>query len=325
LLCTHRQVQRSPSPRPATVRLSQSALPEEETLRQLNEKLPKAHDKADVTTLDQIESDDFTLAGDFGTVTKREHLDQVRLAGGQPEPVNRLIIPQQIRFYGDVALITETDHASRSGGAKSDYQTTSMWVRSGESWRICAYALFEIGGEVANLAIRILKMLLPKNAHRERGISRKQETTDSWKVITREMEFRFFLRRAETDMKCKKTEFIASTAVWVLGLAISTQGQMIDNTQAPNTAKAGINKSLLDEIGSGRGDGNTAGSSLYIINRDPFRSIRRGRQLFQRKFTRLEGQGANEKDGVGDINTDIAIGVGLSDSCASCHSRPSSL
>lgn len=123
-------------------------------------------------------------------------------------------------------------------------------------------------------------------------------------------------------MKCKKTEFIASTAVWVLGLAISTQGQMIDNTQAPNTAKAGINKSLLDEIGSGRGDGNTAGSSLYIINRDPFRSIRRGRQLFQRKFTRLEGQGANEKDGVGDINTDIAIGAGLSDSCASCHGRP---
>jgi hypothetical protein len=97
---------------------------------------------------------------------------------------------------------------------------------------------------------------------------------------------------------------------------------MIDNTQAPNTAKAGINKSLLDEVGAGRGDVNTAGSSVYIINRDPFRSIRRGRQLFQRKFTRLQGQGANEKDGVGDINTDIAIGAGLSDSCALCHGRP---
>ena len=30
--------------------------------------------------------------------------------------------------------------------------------------------------------------------------------------------------------------------------------QLIDNTQAPNTAKAGINKALLDEIGAGRGD-----------------------------------------------------------------------
>ena len=100
------------------------------------------------------------------------------------------------------------------------------------------------------------------------------------------------------------------------------RAQMIDNTQAPNTAKAGINKSLLDEIGAGRGDRNTVGSSSYLINRDPFRSIRRGRQLFQRKFTRLQGQGANEKDGVGDINNDIAIGAGLSDSCALCHGRP---
>jgi len=111
----------------------------------------------------------------------------------------------------------------------------------------------------------------------------------------------------------------------VLALAISAgalQAQQIDNTQAPNTAKAGINKSLLDEIGAGRGDAMTPGSSVYLINRDPFRSIRRGRQLFQRKFTRLQGQGANEGDGQGDINNDLAIGAGLSDSCALCHGRP---
>jgi len=105
-------------------------------------------------------------------------------------------------------------------------------------------------------------------------------------------------------------------------IAAASQAQMIDNTQAPNTAKAGINKSLLDEIGAGRGDVMTAGSSVYIINRDPFRSIRRGRQLFQRKFTRTQGQGPNEGDGIGDINNNIAIGAGLSDSCASCHGRP---
>ena len=112
----------------------------------------------------------------------------------------------------------------------------------------------------------------------------------------------------------------AAAAVLLFGM--TAQAQMIDNTQAPNTAKAGINKSLLDETGAGRGDVMTQESSIYIINRDPFRSIRRGRQLFQRKFTRLQGQGANEKDGVGDINTDIAIGAGLSDSCALCHGRP---
>ena len=116
--------------------------------------------------------------------------------------------------------------------------------------------------------------------------------------------------------------FVIRYVMSVLLLMGCAYAQMIDNTQAPNTAKAGINKSLLDEIGAGRGDVMTPNSSVYIINRDPYRSVRRGRQLFQRKFTHLQGQGPNEKDGVGDINTDIAIGAGLSDSCALCHGRP---
>ena len=62
----------------------------------------------------------------------------------------------------------------------------------------------------------------------------------------------------------------------VLFICCSARAQLIDNTQAPNTAKAGINKSLADEIGVGRGDIMTPYSSLFIINRDPFRAIRRG-------------------------------------------------
>jgi cytochrome c2 len=108
------------------------------------------------------------------------------------------------------------------------------------------------------------------------------------------------------------------------GVSITTavQAQMIDNNQAPNVAKAGINKSLQDEIGAGRGNLTTPNSSMCMIARDPYRSIRRGRQLFQRKFTQAQGQGPNQNDGVGDINTDNAIGAGLSDSCALCHGRP---
>src|SRR5215471_6893993 len=98
--------------------------------------------------------------------------------------------------------------------------------------------------------------------------------------------------------------------------------QLTDQTLAPNTAQAGITKSLRDETGAGRGDLYTPGSSIFIINRDPFRSIRRGRQLFQRKFTRVQGQGPNEGDCAGDIETNDAIGAGLSDSCAMCHGRP---
>src|SRR5207253_4963368 len=83
----------------------------------------------------------------------------------------------------------------------------------------------------------------------------------------------------------------------------TSSAQLIDQTLAPNTAQAGIAKSLQDEIGAGRGDRYTPGSSIFIINRDPFRSIRRGRQLFQRKFTRVQGQGPNEGDCAGDIET----------------------
>jgi len=66
----------------------------------------------------------------------------------------------------------------------------------------------------------------------------------------------------------------------------------------------------------------TPDSSAFIIARDPFRAIRRGRQLFQRKFLRSQGQGPLADDGVGDLNTNLAIGAGLSDSCAGCHGRP---
>lgn len=77
---------------------------------------------------------------------------------------------------------------------------------------------------------------------------------------------------------------IVLVAVLLSAMSIpALQAQMIDNTQATNTAGAGINKSLSDEIGAGRGDVLMPNSSVFIINRDPFRSIRRGRQLFQRK------------------------------------------
>ena len=98
--------------------------------------------------------------------------------------------------------------------------------------------------------------------------------------------------------------------------------QLPDRTVTPNAAGEGINKSYADQIGAGRGNVLTQGSSLYIITRDPFRSIRRGRQIFQRKFTRAQGVGPLFGDGLGNIEVDLAIGAGLSDSCASCHGRP---
>src|SRR5215475_11280698 len=127
--------------------------------------------------------------------------------------------------------------------------------------------------------------------------------------------------RTEINLKVKLIVIYVLFAAVSL-LSIPTLGQLIDKTRAPNVSGAGIAKSLADQIGAGRGDLMTPNSSAFIINRDPFRSIRRGRQLFQRKFTRAEGQGPNFGDGAGNINTDLAIGAGLADSCAACHGRP---
>ena len=107
-----------------------------------------------------------------------------------------------------------------------------------------------------------------------------------------------------------------------LYLVVPALAQMIDRTHNPNLANAGIAKSYQQEIGSGRGNSTTPDSSSFVIIRDPFRAIRRGRQLFQRKFLRIQGQGPLASDGIGDINTNLAFGAGLSDSCAGCHGRP---
>jgi hypothetical protein len=105
-------------------------------------------------------------------------------------------------------------------------------------------------------------------------------------------------------------------------LSCPSFGQLVDNTQTSNAINAGINKSFTQEVGAGHGDVNTPDSSMYIIRRDPFRAMRRGRQLFQRKFTVAQGEGPRLQDGSGNINVNPAFGAGLADSCGSCHGRP---
>jgi len=107
--------------------------------------------------------------------------------------------------------------------------------------------------------------------------------------------------------------------VWQRNSALA---QLNDRTQNPNVADSGIAKSLTEQIGAGAGNWSTPDSSSFIIARDPFRAIRRGRQLFQRKFLRSQGHGPLSDDGAGDLNTNLALGAGLSDSCAGCHGRP---
>jgi hypothetical protein len=119
----------------------------------------------------------------------------------------------------------------------------------------------------------------------------------------------------------RRTPRALLSAVAVL-LAASAAAQLTDITQTPNFEEEGIRKSLADQVGAGRGDVVTPGSSIFIIERDPFRSIRRGRQLFQRKFTIAQGLGPRTADGTGFLDQDKSLGAGLADSCAACHGRP---
>jgi hypothetical protein len=103
-------------------------------------------------------------------------------------------------------------------------------------------------------------------------------------------------------------------------------GQLVDKNKVPNAANEGIRRPLIggsypSQIGEGR-TGTDWNASSNVMAFDPFRAIRRGRQLFQRKFSRLEGLGPITGDGFGDIGTDVSIGAGFADSCAACHGRP---
>src|SRR5262245_47077961 len=82
-----------------------------------------------------------------------------------------------------------------------------------------------------------------------------------------------------------------------LALLPPAAAQLNDVTQTPNAENEGIKKPLTGQVGPGRGGDLVPGSSAYLILRDPFRSINRGRQLFQRKFTAAQGLGPRTGDG----------------------------
>jgi len=115
----------------------------------------------------------------------------------------------------------------------------------------------------------------------------------------------------------------------IAGLASAALAQESDIVRTPNNGGFGIQKSLEEQIGAGRGDIYMPGSSRFIIARDPFRAIVRGRQIFQRKFSLSEGLGPRTDDGAGNIGDgddatlfDASRVAGLADSCAACHGRP---
>ena len=124
--------------------------------------------------------------------------------------------------------------------------------------------------------------------------------------------------------RCATAQTMITAWTSLLLAAPVVNAQLTDEAQtAPHVTRSAIAKSLQEQIGAGQGNLYRAGSSIYLIKRDPARAIRRGRQLFQRKFTLTQGQGPRvNSDSTGDMIDTPSLGAGLSDSCASCHGRP---
>jgi hypothetical protein len=133
-------------------------------------------------------------------------------------------------------------------------------------------------------------------------------------------------QKKESTMKLRRVGIGAASALAVTILAGTAEAQLKDITQIGPTVPGGaINKSFAQQIGAGRGNQFTPNTSIFIIRRDPFRAIRRGRQIFQRKFTRAQGNGPLTNDGIGNpafVGGDPSVAAGLADSCAACHGRP---
>src|SRR6185436_17166962 len=98
------------------------------------------------------------------------------------------------------------------------------------------------------------------------------------------------------NTKLRTRVLCASAVVGILTSAAGASAQEVDQVSAPNQVNVGAAKGIVHQIGDGPGNANTFPTARYIIALDPARAIRRGRNLFQRKFKHSEGQGPRTND-----------------------------
>ena len=108
---------------------------DEQAIRQLNENALKAYNSGEVSTLDQIEDADFVLTGDFGEVSRAKQIEDASHHKQKASDVRLIVANQHIRFYGDTAVLTEVERYG-DGQDFPKYQSTSVWVRRGQDWKL---------------------------------------------------------------------------------------------------------------------------------------------------------------------------------------------
>lgn len=120
----------------------------EDRIRELGERWTRAETTADVTALDALSTDDFTLVGPLGFVLDKAHWLH-RYRGGDLVTEQLRWDEVTVRVYGDAAVAVgrHTQRARYRGQpADGSFRSTHVLVRDGGEWRLAGIQLSPIGG-----------------------------------------------------------------------------------------------------------------------------------------------------------------------------------
>jgi hypothetical protein len=114
---------------PKKPRVSQAKTPIEKELEDLEYKLSDALVSKNETLINELISDDFTIAG--STITKKSYIDIVRV----PQLIFNSVEKSEMKFkiYGETAVITGRTNVSRkieNGESSSVFSFMDVWVKS---------------------------------------------------------------------------------------------------------------------------------------------------------------------------------------------------
>ena len=117
------------------------------TIQELEALWAQAEIAGDVSTLDKLATDDFTLVGPFGFVLdKRQWLDRYR--SGDLTTSELGWRDRQVREIGDTILVVGVDDqraAYRGTPSDGQFRSTHVWVRTDDGWRLAGTQLSPIG------------------------------------------------------------------------------------------------------------------------------------------------------------------------------------
>jgi ketosteroid isomerase-like protein len=105
----------------------QSPAADDSDLKSIEQQWVEAYYRGDAKTLARIEADDFTVIANGQKQTKAQQIAEAEGRGpvGVPQPN----VEEEIRHYGDVAVIT-----GLSGG--SNVRFTAVWLKMNGSWKV---------------------------------------------------------------------------------------------------------------------------------------------------------------------------------------------